>query len=387
MKSENLDPLDIRLDPENPRLPPEKHGKDQRELLALLFSEYRVEELATAIAVTGYLQLDPLIGYRRDGAVYIREGNRRIAALQALRAPDALPTSVPTPVRERMIELSRGLDDTTRSQIRNVEVIVYDEVNDVRLETYLGFRHVTGQLPWDPEQRADFIADLIDRHHWSFHQIAARIASYGRHVERQYVAYRVIQQAREQEVDGADGMKIGVLTRALQAKGVIDFLGIEYSGDPTRQREPIPADKLERLREFTAWVFGTASRPAVLRDSRQLTSLAACLSNEDSLTYLRTSESPDLEIAFRFTRDEPGSLVRYFTTATIALEQAAGLVSDHAANAAVTLAAERCVRKLLVVVRDIPTITTEITQWAERHQLPKRTSPRSAKSARGRARG
>ena len=45
--------------------------------LAALVKRFKLDELGKSIATTGYIPNDPLIGYRRNKDVFVREGNRR----------------------------------------------------------------------------------------------------------------------------------------------------------------------------------------------------------------------------------------------------------------------------------------------------------------------
>ncbi len=83
-KTEVLSPLDVDLDPHNPRLSAGKRGATQPELLKVLVDAFKVEDVAVSIATSGYLPFEALVGFRRGSKVVVREGNRRIAALKVL---------------------------------------------------------------------------------------------------------------------------------------------------------------------------------------------------------------------------------------------------------------------------------------------------------------
>src|SRR6266850_336576 len=86
-----INPLDVNLDPHNPRLSSEEEGSDQPKLLGILIERFKVEEVAESIIAAGYLPFDPLIGLEESGPVTILEGNRRIAAIKLLLEPDKAP--------------------------------------------------------------------------------------------------------------------------------------------------------------------------------------------------------------------------------------------------------------------------------------------------------
>ena len=357
-----LDPLtEVDLDPANPRVPEEERSDDQKALLEVMVRHFKVEELADSIAASGFLQKDPLVAYRRGDRVTVREGNRRIAALKALRDQAMLPASY----RARFAELKSRMDPPLAQSLDRVTVEVYASIDDVAVDAYVGFRHVTGPLPWQPEQKARFVADMIERHHWSFREIASRLGSYPRHVERLYVAYRTLRQAREDEVPGADQISLGVLVRALQTKGVSEYLGIRYTGNPAAETRPIADDHATQLREFVLWAFGTDEKKPVLGDSRELTLLGDVLASIEAVEYLRSSESPDLEVAHRRAGGGKELVLRGFIAAAQKLEEIAAWVPEVAKEVGVEDVAVRCGRRLVTIARDVPPLAGFLREWAQ----------------------
>jgi hypothetical protein len=77
---------DLRLDPENPRLPEEVRNQPQPAILRFLFENMALEELAASFIANGYLSYEPLLVVRNsDGTSTVIEGNRRLATLKLLR--------------------------------------------------------------------------------------------------------------------------------------------------------------------------------------------------------------------------------------------------------------------------------------------------------------
>src|SRR5205085_4025096 len=105
---------------------------------------------------------------------------------------------------------------------------------------------------------------------WTYKQIAQRLGSYPKIVERHYVAYRLVRQAQDEEHPGSEFLEtsFGVLIRGLQASGVAEFLGVEYPGDPKKSQSPVSKAKLPQLADFVRWTFGTGKIPPVVKDSR-----------------------------------------------------------------------------------------------------------------------
>src|SRR4026208_207093 len=88
----DIEPTALKLDPENPRLMPSERGGTQDELRRVLLSRFKLEELGESIVAAGFVNLDPIICYRDGDEIVVREGNRRVAALQLLLQPDLAPS-------------------------------------------------------------------------------------------------------------------------------------------------------------------------------------------------------------------------------------------------------------------------------------------------------
>jgi hypothetical protein len=76
-------PIELRLDPDNPRLPASDQGASQPRLREIMIERFKITELAESIVTAGYNAFDPLVGTQaKEGAdITILEGNRRVATL------------------------------------------------------------------------------------------------------------------------------------------------------------------------------------------------------------------------------------------------------------------------------------------------------------------
>ncbi len=354
--TEPLSPLDIQLDPYNPRLSAEEEGSSQAQLIKIMIERFKIEELAQAVIEAGYLPFDPLLGYRDNGAVVVREGNRRIAVLKLLLDPSLAPERS----RGRWEGLSESLSDGHRAEIESVVIQVYDDPNDIDLTTYLGFRHVTGILKWPALEKAGFIAELVQRG-WDYQRIARSIASYGKHVERHYVAFQVVQQAIALEIPGADIMRqrFGVLMRALQTPGIRNFLGVEYPDDPEQSREPVPPERERKFREFVKWTFGTEEVAPVVTDSRQLSDWGKILESPEALAYLRRTSRPTFERAWFRSGGQATSVAESLFLAADHLQEVVPLVSELTDVKDVRTGVGQCARFFQQVLAHFPDIGQE----------------------------
>ena len=163
----------LLLDPENPGIGDGQTGRSQADLMTIMVERFNIDELAESILTTGFKPFDPIVGYWKGYQVVVREGNRRTATLKLLLDPTQSPPGKKAEWKQR----ADRVDESLRKQITSVEVTVYDEEHSEEVDAYVGFRHVTGVLKWEPEERAKYVADLIDRYGWGYEEIAERLGS------------------------------------------------------------------------------------------------------------------------------------------------------------------------------------------------------------------
>lgn len=352
----NLDALtELELDPENPRLSRRYRGKAQPELIEAMISQFDVLSLAEAIASAGFLEFDPIAGYPVEGGtVRIREGNRRVAAAKLLLDPSLAPVRY----QRAFEELSARVTAETRLALKSLPVQVWTDPTSVELTAYIGYRHVTGVRPWPPVEKARYIADLIESESLTYKQVADRIGSKPRHVERHYLAYHMVEQGISEDVPGADKMEdsFGVLLRALQAKGIPEFLGIEYTGVTGDATSPVPTDHHDDFTDFVRWTFGTDDSPKVLGDSRLITRWATILGSAPAVAYLRRTPEPDFNRAWERSGGESATVTEMLLVAADNLREAVPIVADHASEPEVLAAATECSRFFNRLAKEIPAI-------------------------------
>lgn len=152
-----LDKID--LDSKNPRLGRSAHEENlsQDEILDRM-RDWSLEELATSFLENGFwaheavLCIEEKLG--REKHLVVIEGNRRIAALKQLKSA------------YEGQEQSRKWVNIIADQNRPTEI--FESVPIIRVknrsdvDTFLGFRHVTGIKEWAPPEKAQFISKLID---------------------------------------------------------------------------------------------------------------------------------------------------------------------------------------------------------------------------------
>ncbi|MFO0898974.1 MAG: ParB N-terminal domain-containing protein [Pirellulales bacterium] len=354
LKKHKCDPLTLLLDSNNPRFPPDNRRLSQSAILELMLNKFAIDEIAQSICAAGFLPIDPFIGHRTPkGSIEILEGNRRLATIKLLLDPKL----VPDPFEQEWSKYRSLLTEQSRDLMQSIEVLVCESREDANVLAYIGFRHVNGVLSWEPEERAAFVARLVEdpKIRWSYDQIAHKLGSRPSHIERLYVTHRLIEQTLDNEVPGADRMRkqFGVLTRALQSTGVASFLGVEYPRNPQRSKNPATVPR-EQLAEFVRWTFGTDDEKPVLTDSRDLTKWGKILQSEDSLRYLRSVPSPKLERAFAKSAGLKEGLIQGLYSAGEHLEEAVSQVPQFSQDPEVQSAFEGCAYYFFQIIVNFP---------------------------------
>lgn len=243
--------------------------------------------------------------------------------------------------------------------MEKIRVLMYASRVQADVLAYIGYRHVNGVMSWDAEEKAAYIAHLIENPdvRWSYKDIAQKLGSKPGYIEKLYVAHRLVEQAREEEVPGAKQMRasFGVLTRGLQSPGVTAFLGLTFPKDPSKSKRP--ATKSARdLEDFVRWTFGTDEDKPVLEDSRDLTRWGQILGSQDAVRYLRSTKDPRFDRAYGKSGGIKEGLVDSLMAAADRLEEAVPLVRQHRADEQIQRAVERCTDYMVQVLAQFPDI-------------------------------
>lgn len=359
---------DLFLDPLNPRLGRKNTGEDvPQEKVLELMRGWTLEELATSFLESGFWAHEALIVveeelYGRRCKVVI-EGNRRLAALKLL--DDAYRGGS---VSRRFKEIAQGFsrpDDL----FKEIPYFIVDSREEV--EAFLGFRHVTGIKEWHPAEKAEYIAKLIDDRGMTYQEVMRKIGSKTEAVRRNYISYRILKQLEEIEQwqieEGESSIslenveeKFSVLFLSLREVGVQRFLHVDIKAAPPEAKLPVPADKLEDLASFAAWLFGTEAHPPLFTDSRNITKFGKVLESATAVHYLKQSPNPSFDLAIQKAgADEPEILDR-IQRATDEIEQALGRVHLYLESEDIQKAVNRLGRGAIELIKKFPAIYEEL---------------------------
>lgn len=315
---------DLYLDPTNPRLGRANSGPNvTQERVLELMRGWSLEELAVSFLESGFWPQEAVIVvkeplYDEPAKLVVVEGNRRIAALRYLRG--AINGNA---VSRTWKQLAETADSVPSDLFTRIPYILAGSRSDV--VAFLGFRHVTGIKEWDPGQKAEYIAHLVDDLNMSYEEIRRQIGTRKDTVRRNYIAFRVYKQMESVE-DGISleqvEQRFSVLFLSLREAGVQRFLGIDIRAEPENARFPIEEDQLEDLTHFAVWLFGTDEKKPLFTDSRYVGDFGRILASDEAVEYLKSTDEPSFDLALQKAGVEEREVLRHVKEATDHVELA-----------------------------------------------------------------
>lgn len=153
-----------------------------------------IQDIVDKIKKLGFLPIDRIVVRPIKGDAdkfVVLEGNRRLAAIRAIRANAALRASLTADVRGTLDEL---------------DVLVYEGADTDIAWIIQGFRHIESIKDWGPFQKARYLVDLHERRELTVSEVAATAGLGRTTVARLIRSYYGWQQARE-NVDYGDQIR------------------------------------------------------------------------------------------------------------------------------------------------------------------------------------
>jgi hypothetical protein len=301
---EPLDVSKLDLDPDNPRLPEDVQGGSQADVLTYLYENDVLEELVDSFVANGYFESEPLIVLpEKDGRRVVVEGNRRLGALMILhQLPAAVDADIP-------LNLSEEPTSESLSKLRFVPGVEAANPDDV--DSFLGFRHISGLKKWGPEAKARWLYKQVERRvgqqsdRGIFYDVGRQVGSNARGVRSAYMAYALLRHARDvlgapaPLIDYVSKERFGVWTRLLGTAnvtrriGMPDKIAADY-GTLRAQIEEVNEGELSGiLQDLTP--PSDKARP-ILGDSRDVTNYSDVLANDRAVSAMREFRSLSLAV-------------------------------------------------------------------------------------------
>jgi len=365
IETEELDKL--FLDPENPRLGRHntEDGLGQDEILELM-RDWSLEELGVSFLESGFWPQEAVIvvktsvpGEERQVLVVV-EGNRRLAALKMIaraRAGEAVPA--------RWKEMIKGYKAEAFKRLERIPYIRKPSRQSVR--SYLGYRHVTGIKEWNPAEKAEFIAELIEKEKLDYDQVRKRIGSKAPTVRQNYISYRLLLQMEgSEEVDVTKvEERFSVLFLSIKTQGVQTYLDIDIEADPKSARTPVPKAKLEQLANFSRWLFGFEDTPAIITDSRQVYDFGRVLESPAGVEYLERTARPSFATAKLKAGVDESEIIVHIERATDEVGEALSAAHRHKASRKLQAAVKRLGVDVMQLLELFPAVKAELLEGKE----------------------
>ena len=330
---------ELQLDPKNYRLPASVVVDDQPSLLSYLAAHYNLEELGRSMADEGFRPEEPLVAVSEGGQLIVAEGNRRLSTLRLLTS-DAARTQVGSPIWHDLAAEAARNSARDGWSLDEVPVVVY--ANRSEVASSLGFRHVSGIVPWKAENKARYVAHLVRDNGLDFQAAARAIGSRSDAVRRQFVAHIALQQAQADGVDAARAERyFGVYYRALSNPAIRAFIGLIDWHEATPQLESPLTVPVERFRELLSWLFGEpGGKTRVITDSRQIDALGRVLADPTATAILQSERR--LDEALQIVSGDLPTMLGHLQTALGRLRSATGTAHEFVGDERMSELAHKC---------------------------------------------
>lgn len=319
LSSEMVSTAMLRLDPNNPRLQQAGRDADEEELLAILWREYSVDEVAMSIAENGFFPHEPLFVAEEERQLVVIEGNRRLAAVRLLCGAE---------LRQRLGVTD--LPEISASQQSDLESLPVIRCKREDVWQYVGFKHVNGPQVWNSLAKAQYIAWVRNELGTDLQDVARTIGDKHNTVARLYRAYMALEQAEANDVYSRERrfrrhFSFSHLYTGLDYPGISDFTGIAPLDPPNEL--PVPKRKLKQFGELCVWLWGdsTQSKPPVVKSQNpDLRRLDEALLSRDGRAALRADL--DLNTAVGIARGDTALFREALVMAKKSLQDARGKV-------------------------------------------------------------
>ena len=301
------------------------------------------------------------LGKRKEDSLVVVEGNRRLAALMMIdRTRNGVEKSA------KWKDIISQFPDSAFKRLEDIPYIL--EPNRKSVQSYLGFRHVTGIKKWKPAEKAQFIAHLIEDEKLTYEHVRRRIGSKLPTVRQNYISYRLLLQMEKQDED-VDVEKVedrfSVLYLSLRTEGVRKYLQIDIDADPRTARRPVPPSRLQELTNFALWLFGDEKHESIVSDSRQVDEFGRVLLSKKAVEYLERTPRPSFDVARRMAGVDEDEISKHIERAADEIEEALKAAHHHKDSARLQAAVRRIGLDALQLLDVFPSIKDDLLSEAK----------------------
>ncbi|AFL83591.1 hypothetical protein Belba_0948 [Belliella baltica DSM 15883] len=319
-------PLDqLKLDPNNPRLPKSLQGKSEKEILEYMLLDASLIELMLAIGKNDFFPGEQLlVVLDSDEKFKVVEGNRRLSALKLLSNPGLAEV--------QKAKVNQVIDET---EFRPDEIpcLVFSKEEDIY--NYLGYRHITGIKEWKLLEKAKYLYDLWQTSSFELslnlasRELAKSIGSRKDYVKRLLVGYQIYKMIEDEKffkIKDLDDTSFyfNYIADSLSRANICEFLGVDLTDDRDDYSTSI---NLGNLKKWIHWLFekNDQNRTRLIGDSESLTVLNRVIGHPVAFKAF-DQEGVSLEVARELTGELDQQFMNSIHSALNALEHADRLV-------------------------------------------------------------
>ncbi|MBA4383816.1 MAG: hypothetical protein C0410_03705 [Anaerolinea sp.] len=338
----DIDINKLFLDSENPRLPEEAQGKDEFSLLKTLYKYFSLNTLADSMANNGYFDEEPLVAIPKDLPEKLQnipvessdfidflnnpnieyvvvEGNRRLATAKLL-------------LNENLRDLLNitnwpMISQKVRNDLSNLPVIIYQK--RIEVIPYLGVRHIVGIQKWESYAKARYIAKMIESG-FSLEEIGNQIGDQSGALIRNYVSYKIVEQAKDQLDFNIKEAKndFSYLLLAVGQGNIKNYLGLPQKIQNSDINSPIPKEKMGNLKKFLTWIYGNEKIRPAIHESRDITNyLSDIVSSDEAIAYLESTNN--IVEAYDRSDGEEKMVLKYLRESNRKIETVLSFIHRH----------------------------------------------------------
>lgn len=306
-----ISPEFLSLDTENPRLflPDAASRNSEPELIKSLADNSDLKELIVSIANNGFLDMEPLIVItdpNDNNKFRVLEGNRRLAAIKAIRSPD-----IAQKCRIKIPPMSQKILDSMN------EIHVYRVKTEEEARGFIGFKHVNGPHKWDSYAKAQFAYKWYKAEKeegLTIDDIARKLGDTNQTVRSLISAMFVLEQAQENGVYNLNDrstprFSLSHFYTALGRREYMDFLGLDRGWSNAPDDNPVDEQHLDNLRDVLIGLYGSKeeNRDSLIKSQNpDVKKFGEILVNAKA--YNAFKSGADLEIAYNDAGDANGKL-------------------------------------------------------------------------------
>ncbi|RKU36059.1 hypothetical protein C6496_14305 [Candidatus Poribacteria bacterium] len=352
------------LDAKNPRLSRHYVNADssQEEILEVM-NRWDIYELAASYLENGFWTHEALLVLKEElnghHRLVVVDGNRRLAALIYLhRAMNGEKVSK---------KWYRLIGDTKipKKIFNYIPYILIDSRQEV--EAFLGFHHnVTGIKHWIPEQKAQYITQLIDECGMRYEEVVRKIGSNASNkVQEYYISCRLLLQMEECLEDFSledTKFRFSILYLSLRIPSVQKYLGLDISSDPQVVRTPVPKTHLNALGNFARWLFGTQQQSPLFINSQYLDDFGMILGSPKAVQYLENNEDPNFDHARQLSSAGEAYAAELLREASANIQNTLMSVHHYKDSQAVQFAAERLAINVKELLDQYPNLRSKFLE-------------------------